>query len=266
MTTQVELEHTESWKLESQYMGYTYDIKVSLPREAAPEKGFPVYYMLDGNSYFQLGRDVVKLQSRNAPKTFIAPAIVIGIGHYGSDEEVSKRRFYDFTPPAKHYVYPVRLKNADIGPHGGAENFLAFLELELMPAINKKYNVDQYKQALFGHSLSGLFVLWTLFTRTKLFQYYLASSPSIWWNDHEVLTYAEQFYQKGQELTADKQKVLITVGSEESFMVDDAAILFSKLNEYALPNLEVKHYVAPNENHASVVPTIMSRAFRVLNC
>lgn len=41
MTTQVELEHTESWKLESQYMGYTYDIKVSLPREAAPEKGFP---------------------------------------------------------------------------------------------------------------------------------------------------------------------------------------------------------------------------------
>lgn len=143
---------------------------------------------------------------------------------------------------------------------------MAFLELELMPAINKKYNVDQYKQALFGHSLSGLFVLWTLFTRTKLFQYYLASSPSIWWNDHEILTYAEQFYSKGQELTADKQKLLITVGSEESFMVDDAAILFSKLNEYALPNLEVKHYVAPNENHASVVPTIMSRAFRVLNC
>lgn len=91
-------------------------------------------------------------------------------------------------------------------------------------------------------------------------------SPSIWWNDHEILTYAEQFYSKGQELTTDKQKLLITVGSEESFMVDDAAILFSKLNEYALPNLEVKHYVAPNENHASVVPTIMSRAFRVLNC
>lgn len=126
MSTQVEIEHTESWKLESQLMGYTYDIKISLPREEAPGNGFPVYYMLDGNSYFQLGRDVVKLQSRNAPKTFIAPAIVIGIGHHGTDEEVSKRRFYDFTPPAEQYVYPDRLKNADIGPHGGAEKFLFF--------------------------------------------------------------------------------------------------------------------------------------------
>lgn len=266
MSTQVELERTESWKLESQYMGYTYDIKVSIPREEAPEHGFPVYYMLDGNSYFQLGRDVVKLQSRNAPKTLIAPAIVIGIGHYGSDDEVSKRRFYDFTPPAKQYVYPDRLKNADIGPHGGAEKLLSFLELELMPLISEKYNIDQHKQVLFGHSLSGLFVLLTLFTRAELFQYYLASSPSIWWNDHEILAYAEEFYKKRQTIRSEKRKLLITVGSEEAFMVDDAKGLFSKLCEYSLPDLQVEHYIAPDENHASVVPTIMSRAFRMLNC
>lgn len=265
MTTQVELEHTESWKLESQYMGYTYDIKVSLPREEAPANGFPVYYMLDGNSYFQLGRDVVKLQSRNAPKTLIAPAIVIGIGHHGSDEEVSKRRFYDFTPPAKQYVYPDRLKNSDVGPHGGADKFLSFLELELMPLVSEKYNVDQHKQVLFGHSLSGLFVLWTLFTRAELFQYYLASSPSIWWNDHEILAYAEQWCKHGQAMMTEKRKLLITVGSEEAFMVDDAKVLFSKLSENSLPDLQVEHYVAPDENHASVVPTIMSRAFRLLN-
>lgn len=265
MSTQVQLDHTESWELESQYMNYTYDIKVSLPKEEAPDNGFPVYYMLDGNSYFQFGRDVVRLQSRNAPKTFIAPAIVIGIGHQGSDEEVSKRRFYDFTPPAQQYVYPDRLKNFDVGTHGGAEKFLSFLELELMPIINEKYKVDQHKQALFGHSLSGLYVLWTLFTRADLFQYYLASSPSIWWNDHEVLRYAEQCCDHGQAMT-EKRKLLITVGSEETFMVDDAKGLFSKMSEYSLPNLEVAHYVAPNENHASVVPTIISRAFRVLNC
>ncbi|KTD86259.1 hypothetical protein UQ64_17425 [Paenibacillus etheri] len=246
-------------------MGYSYDIKVSLPREEAPANGFPVYYMLDGNSYFQLGRDVVKLQSRNAPKTLIAPGIVIGIGHYGTDEEVSKRRFFDFTPPAKQYVYPDRLKNADIGPHGGAEKFQSFLELELMPLVSEKYNVDQQKQVLFGHSLSGLFVLWTLFTRAELFQYYLASSPSIWWNDHEILVYAEQFYNKGQAIRYDKRKLLITVGSEEAFMVDDAKVLFSKLSEHSLPDLQVEHYIAPDENHASVVPTIMSRAFRMLN-
>lgn len=265
MSTQVQLDHTESWELKSQFMGYTYDIKVSLPKEEAPDNGFPVYYMLDGNSYFQFGRDVVRLQSRNAPKTFIAPAIVIGIGHEGTDEEVSKRRFYDFTPPAEQYVYPERLKNFDVGTHGGAEMFLSFLEIELMPIVNKKYKVDQHKQALFGHSLSGLFVLWTLFTRADLFQYYLASSPSIWWNDHEILMYADQYCNNGQVRT-ETRKLLITVGSEETFMVDDAKVLFSKMSEYSLPNLEVEHYVAPNENHASVVPTIISRAFRMLNC
>lgn len=56
------------------------------------------------------------------------------------------------------------------------------------------------------------------------------------------------------------------MGSEEAFMVDDAKGLFSKLCEYSLPDLQVEHYIAPDENHASVVPTIMSRAFRMLNC
>ncbi|MOA12532.1 hypothetical protein D3C78_1325370 [compost metagenome] len=93
----------------------------------------------------------------------------------------------------------------------------------------------------------------------------MASSPSIWWNDHEILTYAEQFYNKGQTIRYDKRKLLITVGSEEAFMVDDAKVLFSKLSEYSLPDLQVEHYIAPDENHASVVPTIMSRAFRMLN-
>jgi hypothetical protein len=118
---------------------------------------------------------------------------------------------------------------------------------------------------LFGHSLSGLFVLWTLFTRAELFQYYLASSPSIWWNDHEILAYADEWCNYGHMTRPEKRKLMITVGSEEAFMVDDAKGLFSKLSAYSLPNLEIEHYVAPNENHASVVPTIMSRAFRLLN-
>lgn len=265
MSTQVQLDQTEAWMLESQIMGYTYEIKVSLPKEEAPEAGFPVYYMLDGNSYFQFGRDVIRLQSRNTPKTLIASAIVIGIGHQGTDQEVSRRRFYDFTPSAEQYVYPERLKNFDTGTHGGAEKFLSFLEMELMPFINEKYNVDQHKSALFGHSLSGLFVLWTLFTRADLFQYYLATSPSIWWNDHEILTLADQYCNHNQDITTGTRKLFLAVGSEETFMVEDAQALFSQISSYSLPNLVVQHYVALDENHASVVPTIISRAFRTLN-
>ncbi|MNP76073.1 hypothetical protein D3C76_1732460 [compost metagenome] len=75
----------------------------------------------------------------------------------------------------------------------------------------------------------------------------------------------EHWCKHGQTIRSEKRKLLITVGSEEAFMVDDAKGLFSKLSAYSLPNLEIEHYVAPNENHASVVPTIMSRAFRLLN-
>lgn len=130
-----------------------------------------------------------------------------------------------------------------------------------MPVVTQKYQVDVEKQALFGHSLGGLFVLWTLFKRPDLFQYYLASSPSIWWNDHELFTYAEQYYKNA--VTHENRKLLITVGSEETFMVDDANQLFISLQ--SMEQLEVKLYIAPEENHASVVPTIMSRAFRYIN-
>ncbi|MFY0782910.1 hypothetical protein AB1K18_21860 [Peribacillus simplex] len=68
-----------------------------------------------------------------------------------------------------------------------------------------------------------------------------ASSPSIWWNDHEVLLHADRDHWINQ-------RRLITVGSEEGFMVEDAKFLY-----------------AMDENHSSVVPTIMSRVFGFSN-
>jgi len=260
LKTNVQLAQTEAWEIYSQIMDYTYEIKVYVPDEEPPEKGFPVYYLLDGNDYFQFGRDIVMLQSRNTQKTAISPAIVIGIGHKHLEERV-KMRFYDFTPPAPQYVYPDRIKekNLNLGKHGGAEKFLTFLESELLPIISKTYHIDREKQALFGHSLGGLFVLWTLFTRQELFQVYLASSPSTWWNDYEIRKYAEKFYEK--KINVDR-KLFVSVGSEEMFMVEDAKQIVSSLNAHNIKKLHKSIYVAQDENHASVVPTIMSRAFR----
>lgn len=265
MIEKVTLDHTEYWKLDSKVMKYVFDIKVSIPSVEPPKEGFPIIYMLDGNSHFQYGRDVVRLQSRNAPKTFVAPAIVVGIGHHGTDKEVSKQRFHDFTPFAEHYSYPDRLKEkgVELGPHGGAEMLLDFIEQELMPEISRKYIVNPERQTLFGHSLGGLFVLYTLFTRSRLFTTYLACSPSIWWNDHEILHYEKEFYEKNS-LDAPKN-LFIIVGGEEGFMVDDAKGLVSNMDSKKVDSLQTAFYIAPEENHGSVVPTIMSRAFRFSN-
>jgi len=57
----------------------------------------------------------------------------------------------------------------------------------------------------------------------------------------------------------DKKRLLLTVGEHERFMVDDAAALSLVLNNHHYP---CELYIAPDENHASVVPTVISRAFR----
>lgn len=249
------ISHTDNIHFPSQKAGYTYDIRVFVPEGDAPPEGYPVYYVLDGNSYFQIARDVVMLQSRNTPKTHIDRAIVIGIGHKETD--YSKRRFLDFTAPADEYIYPDRLKNGDLGPHGGAEKFLDFVEEELKQYIKAHYPIDSSKQCLFGHSLAGYFGLWVKFTRPELFQAYLISSPSVWWNDHELLNYAEQY--TANAAVPDHNNIFITVGGEEGFMIEDAKQLVHILQQH---QFNAKFYEAPEENHASVVPTIMSRMFR----
>ncbi|MEK4509888.1 alpha/beta hydrolase [Paenibacillus sp. FSL K6-2524] len=253
--TKLVLSHCDHFQFPSQKASYTYDIRVYVPEGEVPTGGYPVFYVLDGCSYFQIARDVVHLQSRNAPRTHVDKAIVIGIGHQESD--TTKRRFYDFTAPADDYIYPPRLQDSELGPHGGAVDFLAFIEQELMPYVQQHYPIHSSKQSLYGHSLGGYFSLWVKFTRPELFQTYLAVSPSVWWNNHELIRYAEQF--AANMMPSEHNNIMITVGEDEGFMIEDADKLREILQKY---HLTVGTYVAPEENHASVVPTTMSRMFR----
>ncbi len=247
------LENTVQWSYPSITNGYVYEIKISYPTGPVPEDGYPVYYILDGSMYFHLAREIVRLQSKNTVKTSIPQAIIIGICHQGKDKEIVSQRFLDFTPPAASYVYPDRLKGKDIGLHGGAEKFLTFLAEELMPKIESMYKINKQKKALFGHSLSGLFTMWAMLGKPNLFSHYLAISPSIWWNDRELLRYAQTY-------GGYRTNLFIAVGSEEYYILEDA----KEINSVLENKLNIEFYIAAEENHASVVPTTMSRAFRFI--
>lgn len=260
-TQKVMLSNTKEWIIHSQKADYSYTINVSFPPSPPPEDGYPIIYILDGNAYFQMAREVVRLQSKNAPKTFVNGAIVVGIGHTGEEKEAAKRRFLDFTAPAKTYTYPDRLKGRNLGEHGGAARFLEFIQKELKPEIESRYSINKEKQALFGHSLSGLFTLWTMFKEPNAFQTYLAISPSIWWNNHEMLAFKDWFQTQPKE----KRRLLMAVGEREGFMADDAKKLLNQLKETQHLFVDCELYVAPEENHASVVPAVMSRAIRFAN-
>lgn len=65
---------------------------------------------------------------------------------------------------------------------GGAPSFLRFIKNELVPHINKNYpsNGDN---TIWGHSLSGMFVLYALVNEPGTFKSYIAADPSVWWDD-----------------------------------------------------------------------------------
>lgn len=243
------------YEMTSMITDYTYSINVYVPQGQAPKEGFPIIYVLDGSSYFQYVKEAIRLQSRNAPKTGVLPAIVVGIGHLA---DMHERRFYDFTAPAKTYSYPARFKGKGYHQHGGAENFSRFLQEELKPRLSAQFHVNEQQQTLFGHSLAGYFALWQLLNNRGSYQHYIAISPSIWWNEHELFARVKAFMEAHQHV---KETIFIGVGELETFMVEDARQIADQLEKV----MDIVFYEALSENHASVVPTVMSRAIRFVH-
>jgi predicted alpha/beta superfamily hydrolase len=77
----------------------------------------------------------------------------------------------------------------------GAEAFLAFLEKELVPDVERTYRTAQ-PRILLGKSLSGLFTLYALLTKPHLFNAYVGCSAG-WFgeNNEYFLTLSKQAFQ-----------------------------------------------------------------------
>lgn len=240
--------------MKSNYNNYSYIVDIYIPDEAPPTEGFPVILVLDGTRYSKLFHETLTNQLRNHRKTQVEPAIIVGIGH--EEKDIPIQRFYDFTAPADHYHFPVRRgKVMQEFPAGGSVHLMDYIVQQIIPVLQEKYKINDKKISLYGHSLGGLFVLWSYLSFPDSFYKYVAISPSLWWNNHELF---ELLPQTSQPLTA---PLYIAVGGEEGDMVDDAQN-FVEMSSKKWNNCEF--YIAESENHASVIPTTMSRVLRFL--
>lgn len=239
-------------KILSTYTQYEYSIEIYIPENII--ENAPVYYILDGLSYYHYAKETIRLQSLNTLKTKIETAIVVGICH--REKDMSSRRFLDFTGPAQNYMYPDRMKNSIPADVGGAEAFYKFIEFECKPAIHKLLPYKPTNEFIFGHSLGGYFSLWMLLHHPESFQGYVAISPSLWWNDYELL----KKVQETKYLTF--STIFIAVGENETFMVDDAKKMYHQLQPFVR---KLDFYLGREENHASIVPHVISRAFRFVS-
>ncbi|KAF9895317.1 hypothetical protein FE257_000221 [Aspergillus nanangensis] len=150
-------------------------------------------YIVDGNSLFLTATENAWLRATSPHYT--GGGIVVSIGYPLKGKLFDHlRRSYDLTPPT---VNP-------IAGCGGADVFLDFIEKRVRPAVKARFpQMCVSREALYGHSYGGLFVLHALFTRPSLFDCYMASSPSIWFNDRCILQEADAFL--GKQNTTDEK-------------------------------------------------------------
>lgn len=239
----------------------TYQISVYVPKQIAPDEGFPVLYLLDGNAVFGTAVEAVRIQSQRTEKTNVQPAIVVGIGYEIADA-FSSRRFYDYTMDPPEIDISSRWKKHPPPQHGGADHFLAFIEEDLKPFLFRRYNINQQRQTIFGHSLGGLFVLHTLFTKNHAFQNYIAGSPSIHWNKTRLSKEKKAFLKNDQQRSL---SLLIAVGELEANhstnMSENARQLAEELSK--VPLLEVQFEELEEENHISVLPVLLNKAIKL---
>ena len=134
---------------------------------------YPVIYVLDGDANFASVSTMAKQLSIRNGNTVMPEAIVVGVMNNSRDR--------DFTPyPSSYWVYktPSPLENT-----GGGEQFVKYLQQELIPHIDSIYPTEPYK-VLVGHSLGGLAATNIFVNHTKLFNAYILIDPSMWY-DHQ---------------------------------------------------------------------------------
>jgi len=165
----------EQYTLHSKALGEERTFWVSLPASYDGSKvyrRYPVLYVLDGNLFFHPFTGVVKQLSEDATP-LIPEMIVVGID--------SLHRVRDSTP-TRSLVGPDGKESKDWAESGGGEAFQRFMGEELIPYIDAHFSTSDYR-VLAGYSLTGVPVIYNLFTRPAMFNAHLVLDGALWWDD-----------------------------------------------------------------------------------
>lgn len=254
---------TQVWDLASDN-GEVYRIFVSAPAGGeAPEDGYPVLYVLDGNAYFASFAQARWVQEYLP----VGKSIVVGVGYPG-DEAWDVRRLNDFTaplldPPPRQWRELAKYKS------GARREFLDFLTGKLRTEIGRRYPTDPDRHSLFGHSLGGLFALYALYERPQAFHSIVAASPSMEWNEQGILDDERAFTARlaGGKI-GKTSRLMVVVGDRD---VDDdpepARALVERLDRLSGHGLRVRLHRYPEEIHVSVparsVTDVLRFAFEI---
>jgi hypothetical protein len=222
--------------LESEILQESRPIIVSLPRSYENNSdNYPVLYVLDGlqNIKHQVGTVELLTESGIVP-----PMIIVAVE--------SLHRLRDLTPSnAGQNVYGGTGK-ARIPQSGGAPAFLEFLEEELIPYVESNYRVHPYR-ILEGHSLGGLFAVYSLMEKPGVFDAFIVQSPALWWNNEEMTKKAGEFFKSHPNVD---KSLYLGIGGGDGWGMRQELIRFVDVIDQNNPkSLRWTHEEVGNEGH-----------------
>ncbi|MGS1079836.1 alpha/beta hydrolase [Pseudoxanthomonas beigongshangi] len=166
--------------------GREYRLNLAVPLAPPPAAGYPAVWLLDGNAALMETPAALVQALAKAP----SPPLLVFVAHDNDLRIDGAARAHDYTPRLPGgdaaQVDPMGRRN------GGADGFLDWLTGAARERVRRVAPLDDARQAIWGHSYGGVFVLHALFSRPEAFDAYAAVDPSLWWGDGYLLKEADE--------------------------------------------------------------------------
>lgn len=230
-------------KIKSKILNENRELNIYLPVSYNLDslRTYPVIYLLDGSK----DEDFIHISGIVQFGSFswinmLPESIVVGIAN------VDRKR--DFTYPSKN-----ELDQKEFPSSGKSDKFISFIESELQPYINSKFKTSKEK-TIIGQSLGGLLATEILFKKPDLFDNYIIVSPSLWWDDENLLNFKPINYNNNKS-------IYIAVGKEGQVMERTAKELYEKLNSNKKQNTRLFFNFLENKTHGDALHIAVYDAF-----
>jgi uncharacterized protein len=229
--------------------GRSYQLHIHLPASFAkePKRRYPVLYVTDG--YWDFPTVVSSYNNLSYDKV-VPEFITVGLGYAGDNLDYGQLRGWELSP--------VRMD----ANTGHADKFLAALEKDIFPLLERDYRADPAQRYLAGSSLGGLFALHAMYARPGLFQGFIAASPAVVVGGDWIIGQAKAYAATGKPL---KARLYVT-GAEYEWPGFLAGIrrYQALLPELKHPELVWQSRTIDGERHAGTKAESYTRGMRFL--
>ncbi len=145
------------------------------PHMYNPSQKYPILLVPDADPMLGIIKTMNFLWTE---EQYTIPIILVGIPFGKTPGSIWVNRSYYFLPDSvgtiNYYGNSVPLNNG-----GGAQEFVQFLNKQVLPTIDREYNVDQERIGLIGFSMGGLFAAWHLVNYPGYFSDYIIIAPPL---------------------------------------------------------------------------------------